>query len=141
MDLREIDVKIVDSWDKKEIVNLYKSADWWKECYDPSEIDNLIKNSFSFVVAFEKNSKKAVGMGRLLSDGMSDAYIQDLVVLKEYRKHGIGKKIVDFLLDICKENKISWIGLISEPGQNVFYEKIGFREMKNYVPMRFIGKD
>ncbi len=140
MDLREIEVKSVDSWSKKEIVNLYKSAGWWKDCFDSSEIDNLIKNSFVFVVAFEKSSKKAVGMGRLLSDGISDAYIQDLVVLKKYRGKGVGKKIVNFLLDICRENKISWIGLISEPGQNIFYEKIGFKEMKEYTPMKFRGK-
>lgn len=134
-----IEIRNIDSWDEFQIVDLYKSADWWKECYDPSEINKLIENSFSFAVAIDKKTNKAVGMGRLLSDGVSDAYIQDLVVLNEYRGEGIGKKIVKFLLDVCEKNHIQWIGLISEPNQDLFYEKIGFKKMKNYIPMRYMG--
>lgn len=141
IDEEKIEIKNVNFWDETQIVDLYKSADWWKECYDPSEINNLIKNSFSFVVAVDKKINKAVGMGRLLSDGVSDAYIQDLVVLKKYRKKGVGKKIVRFLLNVCKKNHIQWIGLISEPNQDPFYEKIGFKKMKKYIPMRYMGVD
>ncbi len=136
-----VEIRAIDSWNESEIVDLYKSADWWRECYDPSEINNLIKNSFSFAVAVDKKTNTAVGMGRLLSDGVSDAYIQDLVVLNEYRKKGIGKKIVNFLLDVCKKNHIQWVGLISEPSQDSFYEKIGFKKMKNYIPMRYMGAE
>jgi ribosomal protein S18 acetylase RimI-like enzyme len=129
------EVKLVKSWDEKKIVDLYKSVGWWKERYDPKAINDMIKGSFAFAVAIETKSNKTIAMGRLISDGISDAYIQDLVVLPEFRKRGIGKSILRFLLEFCLNKKIEWIGLIAEPGQDGFYKSLGFSKMINYTPM------
>jgi aralkylamine N-acetyltransferase len=40
--------------------------------------------------------KKMIGMGRALSDLTSDAYIQDVTVLKAFRGKGIGKKLFKY---------------------------------------------
>jgi len=134
-----VEIKIVDKWPVDEVVNLYKAGGWWKDHYDSSGLKDLIKGSFAFAVAIDIETKKAVGMGRLLSDGVSDAYIQDLIVLHEYRDQGIGREIVKVLVNHCKKNKINWIGLIAEPGQDGFYSNLGFKQMKNYTPMKFKG--
>ena len=76
-------------------------------------------------------------MGRLISDGVSDAYIQDLVVLPEYRDKGIGREIVKTLINHCKKKGIHWVGLIAEPDQDGFYSNLGFKQMKNYIPMKY----
>ncbi|MCK4901799.1 MAG: GNAT family N-acetyltransferase [Thermoplasmatales archaeon] len=137
MDKEEIEIKIVDKWPDDEIVNLYKAGGWWKDNYAPSGLKHLIEGSYVFAVAIDKKSKKAIGMGRLLSDGVSDAYIQDLVVLHEYRDKGIGREIVKILLNLCKKKGINWVGLIAEPDQDGFYSTLGFKQMKKYVPMRY----
>ena len=137
MDKEEIEIKIVDKWPDDEIVNLYKAGGWWKDNYDHSGLKHLIEGSYVFAVAIDKKSKKAIGMGRLLSDGVSDAYIQDLVVLHEYRDKGIGREIVKILLNLCKKKGINWVGLIAEPDQDGFYSTLGFKQMKKYVPMRY----
>lgn len=138
MDLiSNINIKIIDSWNQDEIVDLYKSGGWWKEHYNPSGINRIIKGSFAFAIAFDTKIKKAVGMGRVLSDGVSDAYIQDLVILKEYRNLGIGREIVKVLIDHCKKKGINWISLIAEPKQDGFYETLGFKTMENYIPMKY----
>jgi spermidine synthase len=80
--------------------------------------------------------KKLIGMGRALSDLCSDAYIQDVVVLSAYQKHGIGSLIVNFLIEELKKRGVDWIGLIGEPGTRVFYENLGFRQMKDYIPFK-----
>jgi len=134
---KQIEFKIVNSWPEKEIVELYKAGGWWKDSFSSSGIKNLIKGSFAFVVAVEKTTNKAIGMGRLISDGVSDAYIQDTVVLKEYRNMGIGGMIVKTLLDYCLSKGILWIGLIAEPNQDIFYSNLGFKIMKKYVPMKY----
>ncbi len=54
------------------------------------DLPRLIRGSFLFAVAVDRKTGHAVGMGRVISDGVSDGYIQDLVVLPEYRKTGIG---------------------------------------------------
>ena len=141
MKKQQIEIKFVDNWSEKDIVKLYKAGGWWKNSYDPSRIRQLIKGSFAFAVIIEKNSGKAIGMGRIISDGVSDAYIQDLVVLPEYRDQGIGKKLVNFLLKYCKSKKLLWIGLIAEPGQDEFYSSLGFKHMVNYVPMKYKSEE
>jgi len=137
----KINIKLVTSWPKNEIVNLYKSAGWWKDYYDSSKLDDMIKGSFAFAVAVIKKSNKAIGMGRVISDGISDAYIQDLVVLPEFQETGIGKKIIRTLLEFCLSKKIVWIGLIAEPKQSGFYSNIGFKILKDYTPMKYYQDD
>ncbi|EMR75350.1 acetyltransferase [Thermoplasmatales archaeon SCGC AB-540-F20] len=134
---QNIDIKLVDSWAEKEIVALYKSAGWWKDSYDPSGIKKLIEGSFVFAVVVDSASGKAIGMGRILSDGVSDAYLQDLVILPQYRRKGIGRTLVEVLLDYCLSRRILWIGLISEPGQDEFYSSLGFKPMDKHIPMRY----
>ncbi len=136
----EIEIRFVKNWPEDEIVKLYKAGGWWKEDYDESGIKNLIKCSFCFAVVIDKKTKKTIGMGRILSDGVSDGYLQDLVILPEYRKKGIGKKLTKSLVDYCKSKGVNWIALISEPGQEEFYKKIGFKEMKKYTPLKYEEK-
>ncbi len=81
MNVNDIHIAIVSSWDEEEIVALYRAGGWWEDSFDPAGIPALIRGSFAFVVAADTKTGQAVGMGRALSDGVSDAYIQDLVVL------------------------------------------------------------
>jgi len=141
MDTEQIEIKFIETWPENEIVELYKAGGWWKVSYNKCGIKSLLKGSFAFAVAVDKSSRKAVGMGRIISDGVSDAYIQDLVVLPEFRDKGIGQKLVKALLDYCISEGILWIGLIAEPNQDGFYSIIGFKSMENYVPMRYQKED
>ncbi len=132
-----IAVQLVQAWDGDEIANLYRAGGWWKEEYDPKELSRLILGSFLFVVAADLKTGRAVGMGRVIADGVSDGYIQDLVVLPEYRKTGIGARIVAILVKKCVERGISWIGLIAEPGTENFYLPFGFHPLEGHTPLIF----
>jgi GNAT superfamily N-acetyltransferase len=132
-----IAVQLVQAWDGDEIANLYRAGGWWKEEYDPKELSRLILGSFLFVVAVDLKTGRAVGMGRVIADGVSDGYIQDLVVLPEYRKTGIGARIVSILVKKCVERGISWIGLIAEPGTENFYLPFGFHPLEGHTPLIF----
>jgi GNAT superfamily N-acetyltransferase len=132
-------VQLVRVWDENEIADLYRAGGWWKEEYDPMELRNLIHGSFLFAVAVDTKTGCAVGMGRVISDGVSDGYIQDLVVMPEYRRTGIGARIVSKLVKKCLEMGISWIGLIAEPGTEKFYLPLGFSPMDGYIPLLFRG--
>ena len=134
---QNIDIKLVDNWVEKEIIALYKSAGWWKDSYNPSGIKKLIKGSSAFAVVVDSASGKAIGMGRILSDGVSDAYLQDLVILPQYRGKGIGRKLVNSLIRHCLSKGIQWIGLIAEPGNEQFFSELGFKTWKDYTPMRY----
>jgi len=128
-------IQLVTSWPIEEIVALYKAGHWWREWYHTSQISSLIAQSFAFAVAVDTTTGKAVGMGRVLSDGISDAYIQDVVLLPKYRKYGLGTKLVQMLISQCKKCGIHWIGCIAEPGIEQFYKELGFRPMKGHTAM------
>jgi aralkylamine N-acetyltransferase len=117
------------------VVDLYRAGGWWEE--SPAAraiIPPMIRGSFAFVVAREPDGR-IVGMGRALSDGVSDAYIQDVVVLRELRGRGIGAEIVRRLAARCVEAGLAWIGLIAEPNTQEFYVPLGFAPMAGYQPM------
>ena len=138
MDIDNIEIRIVESWPIDEIVKLYKAGGWWKESYDSSLIQSMIKGSFVFAIVVDTINDKAIGMGRVISDGISDAYIQDLIIMPEYRKKGIGKKLVKTLIDYCISKKLVWIGLIAEPGSEDFYKDLGLKNMKGHIPMLYM---
>src|SRR5512137_1318654 len=122
-----------------DIANLYRAGGWWKEEYDQKELPRLIRGSFLFAVAVDKRTGHAVGMGRVISDGISDGYIQDLVVLPEYRGKGVGSSIVRTLISACRRRGIRWLALIAEPGSDRLYGELGFAMDAGDVPMRYRG--
>jgi GNAT superfamily N-acetyltransferase len=134
---KPIRVDLVRSWQEEEIVHLYQAAGWWKDEMDANRINDLIKGSFLFAVAIDISTGRAVGMGRVISDGIADGYIQDLVVQDDKRSWGVGTMILARLLEECRIRKINWIGLIAKPGNEDFYRSLGFVPMPGYVPMLF----
>jgi ribosomal protein S18 acetylase RimI-like enzyme len=134
---KDISIQIVTSAYKPDLIALYKSAGWWKPSYDMEHdfLNLIVKNSAIFAGAFYK--EKLIGMGRALSDMVSDAYIQDVTVLEEFKGQGIGKKIVQVLIEQLKENNVDWIGLVAEPGTETFYEDLGFEQLLNHVPLKY----
>jgi len=136
----EVVVRLIHNWDEEEIADLYRAGGWWKDEYRPEDLPPMIRGSFAFAVASDPKTGRAIGMGRVISDGVSDGYIQDLVVLPQYRKRGIGRRIVAALVDKCLQSGITWIGLIAEPETGRFYQPLGFRTMDGHIPLIYRGK-
>lgn len=134
--MEDVLISIVNSWDTGAVADLYRAGGWWKDEWDPAELTSLMQSSFAFAIAHTATSRYAVGMGRVISDGVSDAYIQDLVVIPEWRGQGIGKKILSALISYCHDHHITWIGLIAEPGTTNFYKSMGFSPLEGYIPMK-----
>ena len=138
-DVDPIRIELVNFWDVEQIVELYRSEGWWKDFMDKSRIPELIRVSYLFALAIDISTGKPIGMGRVISDGIADAYIQDLVVLPEWRNKNAGRMIVSALIEQCISNGISWIGLIAQPGTDAFYTSLGFEPMAGHVPMLYHG--
>ncbi|MCX5791437.1 MAG: GNAT family N-acetyltransferase [Elusimicrobia bacterium] len=117
----------------KRIITLYRAQGWWAPSDRPARLRRLIQGSHCFVVA-EKNGA-IVGMGRAISDGVSDAYIQDVAVLGSERGAGTGSAIMKALQRRLKADGINWLGLIAQDGSSPFYARLGFRELKRAKPM------
>jgi ribosomal protein S18 acetylase RimI-like enzyme len=124
----------------RQIVDLYRAQGWWQagDAEIPHFVPRLIAGSHCFVVALK--GEDIVGMGRAISDGISDAYIQDLTVCSGCRNQGVGRRILQILLERLHNDGVHWIGLIAEPGSDELYRRAGFREMSPWIPMLMTSK-
>ena len=113
---------------------LYRDAGWIGEEDSTDFIPEVLKNSFCVVGAFHRG--RMIGMMRALSDGVSDAYLLDMVVLTEFRGHGIAAQILDCIVTHLKGLGIDWIVCISVPGVEKLYLRRG-ETMEKHTPIRF----
>lgn len=118
---------------EEELVALYKAAGWIGKGDTPERIRRLIRGSFIFCGAFDE-AGHLIGSMRALSDGVSDAYLLDLVVDPAYRRQGIGREILHRLSAHLRSLGVDWIVLAGAPGTEPFYSSTGFRIMEEYLP-------
>lgn len=113
---------------------LRQSVGWTN--FSKTQTEKSLERSLYTVVA--DNDGQAVGMGRLIGDGMY-YMIVDIVVLPTYQKMGIGSTILNMIVDyVNRETPVggrSSIQLIAEKGKEKFYEKRGFK----IIPHEFCG--
>jgi len=119
----------------ESVLALYRVQGWWGPSTDRDRdlAAAIIRGSHCFVIAGAQG--RLVGMGRALSDGVSDAYIQDVVVDPAFRGRGIGGRIVGDLVDRLRHDGIGWIGLGAEAGTHDFYRRAGFAEIPGCTVM------
>lgn len=86
-----------------------------------------LNNSLYCVVAIV--SDEVVGMGRVVGDGRIYFYIQDVAVMPEYQNNGIGKEILNSIINYLITNAPAkaFVGLFAANGTEKFYESFKLR--------------
>ena len=110
--------------DVEDMREVYYSNGW--EGHSQEDIIKIFNISTHVIIA--KKDAKVVGFIRALSDGVFNAAIYDLVVHIDYQQQGIGKAMINLMLEHLGE--LSCVHLISTTGNEVLYEKMGFRKLK-----------
>ena len=116
----------VIDWDS--LLELYKAVDGVIGLANKGEFETIKKsfeNSFKIVTAWDGN--KIVGAGRLLSDGYCYGWIHDVGVLPEYQGRGIGKGVMNELMNL---ERPLLFGLTSSFTGVEFYKSLGFKKHK-----------
>ena len=134
----QISIKRALPTDSADIAVLYQEGEWWESSWDMGLIKDIITCSYLFLTAVQ--NEVVVGMGRIISDGVSDAYLQDIFVTESMRGRGIGTNLVSALLDACRDAGIGWIGIIAAPETEYFYRRFGFARMGGFTSMRYEGR-
>lgn len=128
-------VEIHDNLNADEYNKLRAEAGW--EIKNPLIVEKAIRNSTIIKKATCDN--EIAGMARAIGDGMSYLLV-DVVVSSRYQKQGIGKRLVNSIIDDIKNETMagehSTINLISIKGMEKFYESCGFEA----VPFGYNGK-
>ena len=123
-------------YDEDKILNLYENNGWINYTKDKESLFKGINRSLFVYSAYDAGT--LVGLIRAVGDGNTIIYIQDILVLKEYQRLGIGTKLINKVLN--KYNNVRQICLTTDltEYQKKFYEKAGFKEYINKKITGFI---
>jgi ribosomal protein S18 acetylase RimI-like enzyme len=100
-------------------------ADLLADDFDNGRSPDALRRSFeqSQHVAFARDGERVIGMARLLSDGVCNAYLVDVWTDSGYRRQGIASAMIRLLLD---EVPGQHVGLQTDDAQ-ALYESLGFK--------------
>ena len=113
-----------ENLDWNELSNLYEIAPLGIK--DPNDLKISFSNSM--FKCFVYHSGRLVAAGRALADGKDCSYICDVAVHPDYQGQGLGSEVVSRLVGFSKNH--TKIILYTSPGNEPFYQKLGFRRMK-----------
>jgi ribosomal protein S18 acetylase RimI-like enzyme len=79
-------------------------------------------------VVFARDGDRVVGMARMLSDGVSNAFVVDVWTMSSYRRRGIASRMMRHLLDRVPGQHV---GLQTDDMQP-FYASLGFEHQPEF---------
>jgi ribosomal protein S18 acetylase RimI-like enzyme len=108
-------------------------ADLSADDFDNGRSPAALKLSFarSQHVIFARDGMRVVGMARLLSDGVCNAYLLDVWTASSHRRHGIGSRMVRLLAEQVPGQHI---GLQTDEAAD-FYRALDFRPQPEFMSL------
>ncbi len=109
----------------KGLADLRQSVGWNRMEFDLA--DERLHNAFH-LCCFD--AERLVGYVDVVSNGVTDAYIQDLMVHPDYQHHGIGRQLMQRILEHLRAEGIYMVSIIyGEAELQKYYEDFGFTTM------------
>ena len=108
----------------KDLSDLREAVGWNRM---ESEYSNPLMTSYYHIAVYEDD--KMVGYIDSVSNGVTDAYIQDLMVHPDYQGKGVGTELMNKMIKYLKEKRIYIISVVFEERLKPFYDKFGFYNM------------
>jgi GNAT superfamily N-acetyltransferase len=111
------------------MIALRQSVNWGIP--DKESLSKGLDNSLYGVCAFVEDT--VIGTARVVGDGATVFYIQDVIVNPSCQRMGIGMAIMEKVMDYIGRNACmgAVVGLMSAKGKEEFYKRFGFWERPN----------
>jgi ribosomal protein S18 acetylase RimI-like enzyme len=120
---------------KSQLVALYKGVGWVIYTSDPDKLHSAVQNSIYVLTAWVKN--ELIGLVRVVGDGLTIIYIQDILVSKEHRGKGIGTKLLRNVIE--KYSSVRQVVLLTDnDNTKEFYDKIGMKPVTEFNLVSYI---
>lgn len=122
MQIREYSV-----YNEKEVLELYNSVGWSGYTDRPEVLRKGFENSMLTLAAYV--GENLVGIIRSVGDCHTIIFIQDLLVLPEYHRRGIGTALLKAVVD--RYPNVHQIELATDRTEKTiaFYKSLGFKEL------------
>ena len=125
----------------EDVLHLYQAVGWTNYTKQPEMLEQALSHSLVIYLALDGDS--VVGLIRLVGDGFSSVFVQDLIVLPSYQRQGIGRSLMKEALEDYKD--AYQVQLVTEQTEkNVgFYRSLGFEALSIYdcIGMTWINRE
>ena len=131
-----MEIKVGILPEKEEIIALYDDVGWTSYTDEPDLLIKAIKNSQKVWTLWE--GEKLIGLARIIGDGATICYLQDILILNSYQGRGFGSRLIK---EILKENEeIRQFVLLTDDAEETknFYKKVGLKEVGDYYCKAFM---
>lgn len=111
-------------YSESEILPLYESVGWTNYTQNPQMLKNAYLHSLRSFGAYFHD--QLIGIIRIVGDGYSVVFIQDLLVYPEYQRQGIGTALLKKVLH--EYHNAYQLHLLTENTEKTiqFYQSLGF---------------
>ena len=125
----------------EDVLHLYQAVGWTNYTHQPEMLEQALSHSLVIYVALDGDA--VVGLIRLVGDGFSSVFVQDLIVLPSCQRQGIGSSLMKEALEDYKD--AYQVQLVTEQTEkNVgFYRSLGFEALSTYdcIGMTWINRE
>ncbi len=115
--------------DQNDLTALYAAVEWTAYTRDPARLTAAVAASLHTVTAWDGDH--LVGLARVVGDGLTIAYLQDILVHPEYQRRGIGRILFRQVFAPFADVRQKVLLTDDEPAQQAFYEAMGFTEIRD----------
>ena len=114
----------------EDILHLYQAVGWTNYTHQSEMLEQALSHSLAIYVALDGDT--VVGLIRLVGDGFSSVFVQDLIVLPSYQCQGIGSALMKEALVDYKD--VYQVQLVTEQTEKTlgFYRSMGFEILSTY---------
>ena len=116
--------KLNESVPAKALGDLRESVGWNRM---EKEYSSPMMTSFCRFTAYDGG--RLIGYIDCVSNGVTDAYIQDLIVSPDFQGKGIGTELMNMMIKYLKDHGIYMISVVYEDSLKPFYQRFGFNHM------------
>ncbi|MDF0708261.1 GNAT family N-acetyltransferase [Flagellimonas okinawensis] len=110
-----------------QIIELYDNAGLPRPTNDKERMEQMFENSNLIITAWD--NELLVGVSRSITDWVWACYLSDLAVRGDYKKMGIGRKLISLTKE--KVGNQSMVLLLSVPTAIEYYPKVGFKKQES----------
>ena len=123
-------------YDERAVTALYAAVGWTNYTKNPAMLKEAFAHSLCALGAYEDD--KLVGLVRAVGDGASIVFIQDVLVLPEYQRRGIGTALVKTVM--ARYAGVYQLQLLTDstPRTKAFYRSLGFSDAADMGCSAFI---
>ncbi|MBR5969829.1 MAG: GNAT family N-acetyltransferase [Lachnospiraceae bacterium] len=120
-------IKEYKEYKEDEILRLYAAVGWTAYTDHPASLREGYENSLLTLAAYE--NEELLGIIRVVGDGFTIVFIQDILVNPEKQRQGIGTALMKAVL--TRYPAVRQIELVTDhtPKTLAFYKSLGFKEL------------